>query len=84
MTSQLLNPPFLVIEFTHDDSISIVRKEWLKIVDKNYYVYWPPFGKDGRKLQKAIGSGEKPDTKTWTLYPMNIIEKYGKKICFLI
>lgn len=69
---------YIVVEFSHDKSIGIVRKDWLQSIDETIYSYWPPYWKDGNKLKKAIKTNEIPNGNSWTLYTVKIVISYSK------
>lgn len=74
---------FVPVDFVHDLSVAIVSKEWIQNFNEKNYSYWPPYWKDNRKLSQAVIKGEPPNTNNWTLYPLNTIKAYGKRI-FLV
>lgn len=69
---------YIVVEFSHDKSIGIVREGWLQNITNKIYTYWPPYWKDGNKLKKAIKTDEIPNVNSWTLYTVKIITGYGE------
>lgn len=69
---------FVVVEFCHEKVLGIVLKDWIRVVNNDVFAYWPPYYKEGKKLEKAIRSKETPNTNSWTLYPVTNIGSFGK------
>lgn len=58
---------FSVIEFESGEGISVVRSSWLTPRERE--VFWPPV-KDTKKFNKILQNGEKINTETWKIYPV--------------
>lgn len=69
---------FAVVQFSNKedkkDTISTVPLIWVKIVDGEVHCQWPP------KLKCHTSKKKKKPEKDWTLFPVKLIGKFGKKI----
>ncbi|OXA63364.1 hypothetical protein Fcan01_03935 [Folsomia candida] len=70
---------FIVADFISKQEIDIINSNWLVEIDGLQYTYWPNYSKtESRKLEKSVRNGESPDAKTWKIYEVEIVKRYGK------
>lgn len=75
--------PFVVVDFISRQEIDIVNSNWLIEIDGHQHTYWPQFTKtEYKKLEKSVRNGDSPDAKSWKIYEVKVLKRFGKKNCF--